>query len=88
MQQINIDKWIEQLKLLPNIAESELKGAYSAFSVDLRENWLSLCEQFWIETEDIIRFTFIPAINGDYICCDYDQILLSFPKRFDGLCPN
>lgn len=38
MQQINIDKWIEQLKLLPNIAESELKGAYSAFSVDLREN--------------------------------------------------
>ena len=35
--------------------------------------------------EDVIRFNFIPAINGGHLCSDNDRILLSLPVRFGGL---
>ena len=86
-----VDDWIKQLKLLSIIAESEPQSAYSAFVGGFKGKLTYFMRTIPSRGDllkplgDVIRFNFIPAITGRYLCSDNDRILLSLPVRFGGL---
>ena len=84
-----LEGWIEQLKLLSTIAESDPKAAYSAFARGFKGKFIYFMRtipekgKLLKPSEDVLRLKFIPSITGGHICSDDERklpLLPLFPK--------
>ena len=86
-----IAEWIEEIKQLSLIVQSEPQSAFAAFTHSIVSEWL-----FFLRTvpatnvhlaplEEAIRFIFIPSISGCSALTDGERSLLSLPTRLGGL---
>ena len=85
-----VDAWIESVRTLSEIAETEPHAAYSAYTHCLQSNWTFLCRTMpgkaeWFQPlEDTIRQVFIPKLlKRDVNILERD--LLSLPARMGGM---
>ena len=85
-----VNKWIEDLKILSEIAVEEPQAALSAYSKCICHRWtyiqrtMSNISHLFAPLEECIRSTFIPALVGRQIS-DTERKMLSLPVRFGGL---
>ena len=86
-----IAKWIEEIKQLSLIAQSEPQSAFAAFTHSIVSEWL-----FFLRTvpatdvhlaplEEAIRFIFMPFISGRSTLIEGERSLLSLPTRLGGM---
>ena len=86
-----VDDWINQLKLLSMVVESELQSAYSVFVGGFKGNLtylmhtIPLLRDLLKPLENVIIFNFIPAVTGKHLFLDNNHVLLLLPVRFGGL---
>ena len=86
-----VDKWVEQLCTLSNIAKSEPQAAYAAFVSGFQHKLT-----YHIHTipnlttkltplDHVIDQKFIPAITDGHVCSEDERRLLSLPVKMGGL---
>ena len=86
-----VKDWNNQLTILSAIAETQPQAAYSTFVCGF-ENKLNYfprtipnIRHLLLPLERTIGNKFIPAVIGGHICNDKERVLISLPKRYDGL---
>ena len=83
--------WIEEIKILSEIAKSQPQAAYSRFITGFRHK-----VTYYMRTihgasnqlkrlDQVIQTEFIPSITGGIICNENDRKLLSLPPKLGGL---
>ena len=88
--QKKVDAWIESVRTLSEIAETEPHAAYSAYTHCLQSNWTFLCRTMpgkaeWFQPlEDTIRQVFIPKLLKRDVN-NLERDLLSLPARMGGM---
>ena len=86
-----VDDWMEQLKQLTQIANSEPQAAYAAFTAGFKHKLT-----YYLRTipnisnilrpiDDYIDNELIPAFTEGHICSERDRKLLALPVRLGGL---
>ena len=86
-----VDGWIEEIKILSEIAKSQPQAAYSYFITGFRHK-----VTYYMRTihgasnqlqhlDQAIQTEFIPSITGGIICNENDRKLLSLPPKLGGL---
>ena len=85
-----IEKWVEDVKQLAQIANDEPQLAYAAFTKALSYRWsfvqrtINNISHLFQPLEDIIGEVFIPAIVGRKVS-DVERRILALPVRMGGL---
>ena len=88
--QKKVAAWIECVRTLSEIAETEPHAAYSAYTHCLQSNWTFLCRTMpgrseWFQPlEDTIRQVFIPKLLKRDVN-NFERDLLSLPARMGGM---
>ena len=86
-----VEKWVEELKTLSSIAKTQPQAAYVAFIVGYRQKFnyifrtINDISDLLHPIENVIRFSFIPAICDERHCNDNERQLLSLPIKLGGL---
>ena len=86
-----VDEWIEEIKVLSEIAKSKPQPAYSCFISGFRHKvtyfmrTIPGAESQLKRLDEIILTHFIPAITDGIICNEEERKLLSLPPKFGGL---
>ena len=86
-----VAKWVEEIKQLSIIAESQPHAAYSALTNGLIGRWTFLMRvvpsisEMLQPLEDAIRLHLLPAITGRAALCDAERRALALPVRDGGL---
>ena len=86
-----VDGWIEEIKILSEIAKSQPQAAYSCFITGFRHK-----VTYYMRTihgasnqlqrlDQVIQTEFIPSITDGIICNENDRKLLSLPPKLGGL---
>jgi len=92
--QLKVQKWVDQVEVLAQIAATQPHAAHSAFTLGLRHRWTYLqrtmapLHNFLQPLEDAIRNRFIPALLGEtsnYAISDLQRDLYALPARLGGL---
>ena len=85
-----VQKWVEDLSDLSEIAVEEPQIALSAYTKGLCHRWSFIQRtipnigHLFSPLEECIRETFIPAVIGRKVS-DLERLILSFPVRYGGL---
>ena len=85
-----VNKWIEDLKQLTEVAVVEPQVALSAYTKCICHRWTFIqrtlpdIKHLFIPLEECIRNSFIPALVGRQVS-DVERNILSLPVRFGGL---
>ena len=85
-----VEKWVQDVIQLAEIAEDEPQLAYSAYTKALSMRWCFLqrtipnCKEFFGPLEEAIRDKLIPAIVGRKVT-DLERNIFSLPVRLGGL---
>ena len=85
-----VEKWVQDVIQLAEIAEDEPQLAYSAYTKALSMRWCFLqrtipnCKEFFDPLEEAIRDKLIPAIVGRKVT-DLERNIFSLPVRLGGL---
>ena len=86
-----VDKWIRELRVLTEIAETQPQAAYSAYIHGFKHKFTytmrtipTICNEMK-RVEAVVRNEFIPAVTGGHACSDEERKLLSLPVKFGGL---
>ena len=88
--QKKINKWIEDVTMLANIAKDEPQAALSAYNVGLSQRWkfiqrtMGNIGQLFQPLEDAIRSELIPAICGRHVS-SLERRIFALPYRYGGL---
>ncbi|MDA8003174.1 MAG: hypothetical protein MPL62_17965, partial [Alphaproteobacteria bacterium] len=86
-----VQKWVEEVKQLATIAESQPHAAYAALTHGLIGRWSYLSQtvcnisDLLQPLEDAIRHHLIPALTGRAGITDLERELLALPTRSGGL---
>ena len=86
-----VQQWVEEVKHLSLIAQTQPHAAYSAFSHGLSSKWAYLCrivpniEELIQPLEDAICHHFIPALTGKSPPNDMERNLFSLLCRLGGI---
>ena len=86
-----VEKWVEEIKHLSVIAESQPHAAYSAMTNGLVGRWTFLMRvvpdisDLLQPLEDAIRIHLLPAITGRAAISDAERRVLALPVRDGGL---
>ena len=81
----------KQLLLSPQIAQSELQAAYSAFAAGFKRKLtyylraIPDIKEYLDLLEETICHQSIPAIAGGKQCSNHERVLLSLPVKYGGL---
>ena len=85
------DGWIEEIKILSEIAKSQPQAAYSCFITGFRHKvtyymrTINGASNQLQSLDQVIQTEFIPSITGGIICNENYRKLLSLPPKLDGL---
>ena len=85
-----IEKWIEDIETLAEIAKDEPQAAYSSYTKAISHRWTYVQRtipdigDLFEPLEKCIREKFIPAIIGRHIS-DTERKILLLPVRFGGI---
>lgn len=85
-----VNKWIEDVAELAEIAKDEPQVAYSAYTKAMCMRWCFLqrtvpdIKEYFIPLEEIIREKLIPAIIGKAVT-DLERKIISLPVRLGGM---
>ena len=83
--------WVEEVKRLTLIAESQPHAAYAAFTHGLASKWTFLARTIpdisnhFQPLEDVIRQCFLPVLTGQSPFSDSTRDLMVLPTRLGGL---
>ena len=86
-----VDKWVDQVTVLANLALFEPQCAYAAFTTCLRHRYTFFMRtipdisQLLQPLEDAIHHKLIPALTEGRACNEDDRALLSLPIRLGGM---
>ena len=86
-----VEKWVEEIKHLSVIAESQPHAAYSVVTNGLVGRWTFLMRvvpdigDLLQPLEDAIRFHLLPAITGRAAISDTEKRMLALPVQDGGL---
>ena len=83
-----VDKWVEQVSILSQIASTEPHAAYTAFTTCLRHHYVRTIP--WISNileplEEAIRYYLIPALTEGRQCTEDERAILTLPVRLGGM---
>ena len=85
-----IATWIEELRMLSQIAKIEPQAAYTCFTSGFKHK-MTYCLRtipnigdILQQLDDVISTEFIPAITGGINCSTVERNLLSLPPKFGG----
>ena len=85
-----VDKWIEDITAIANIANEELQAALSAYTKSICHRWVFVqrtipnTSHLFEPLEQCIRQILIPAVVGRAVS-DNERKILSLPVRWGGL---
>ena len=86
-----IKVWIQEIRMLSEIAKTEPQASYSCFVSGYRHK-MTYCmrtvpgiEHLLQQLDDVITTEFIPAITGGVTCTASERKLLSLPSKLGGL---
>lgn len=86
-----VNEWVNEIKTLAHIAETEPHSAYTAFTFGIKHKWnflmrtVSNIEHLFEPLEEIIKKELLPALSGRRNPTAIERTILELPPRLGGL---
>ena len=88
--QERVTEWVEEVKRLSQIAQTEPHAAYTAFTYGLKHKWTYLMRtvlgisELLKPLEESIRQIFIPELTNKKQLSDVESDLLALPQEWEA----